>query len=93
MAHTQQKPQLASVTARDGVDTRNKDNLGKAAASTEETTRLGAGDQVRGGQTAVQNIGACRECGTHGPRRKQENICEKCWDDILDELDQYEQYR
>jgi hypothetical protein len=44
---------LAPVTARDGVDTRTKDNSGKAAAGTEETTRLGAGDQIRGGQTAA----------------------------------------
>jgi hypothetical protein len=44
---------LASVTACDGVDTRNKDNSGKAAAGTGETTRLGGGDQKLGGQTAA----------------------------------------
>jgi hypothetical protein len=46
-------PRLASVTARDGVDTRKKDNCGTAAAVNQETTRLGAGDQIRVGQLAA----------------------------------------
>jgi hypothetical protein len=44
---------LAPVTARDGADTRNKDNSGKAAAGTGEVTRLGGGDQKRDAQTAA----------------------------------------
>jgi hypothetical protein len=44
---------LAPVTARDGADTRNKDNSGKAAAGTGEVTLLGGGDQTRVGQTAA----------------------------------------
>ena len=47
---------LAPVTARDGVDTRKKDNCGMAAAMNQETTRLGAGDQIRGGQSAAKKV-------------------------------------
>lgn len=50
---TSMDARLAPVTARDGADTRNKDNLGKAAAGTEEVTRLGGGVQERVGQTAA----------------------------------------
>lgn len=50
---TSKEVRLAPVTARDGVDTRNKDNSGKAAAGTEETTRQVGGDLARGGQTAA----------------------------------------
>lgn len=49
---TTKDARLAPVTARDGVDTRNKDNSGKAAAGTGETTRLGA-SQDRDAQTAA----------------------------------------
>lgn len=45
--------QLASATARDGVDTRNKDNSTATEVALGETTCLGAGDQIRGGQTAA----------------------------------------
>lgn len=50
---TSVEARLASVTARDGVDTRKKENCGTAAAVNQETTRLGAGDQIRGGQLAA----------------------------------------
>lgn len=50
---TTMEPRLATANARDGVDTRNKDNSTNAAAEVEETTRLGAGDQDRDGQTAA----------------------------------------
>ena len=42
---TTTESRLATANARDGVDTRNKDL----------TTRLGAGDQIRDGQTAVMS--------------------------------------
>ena len=44
---------LATEPARDGVDTRKKDNCGMAAAVKQETTRLGAGDQIRDEQIAA----------------------------------------
>ena len=44
---------LASVTARDGVDTRKQDNSGKAAAGTEETTSVGVAYVTVGQQAAV----------------------------------------
>jgi hypothetical protein len=57
---------LASVTARDGVDTRNKDNWGSAEAVNQETTLLGGGDQTQVGQTAALEYlappGAEKEC-------------------------------
>lgn len=49
-------PQVAPVTARDGDDTRpqgEKENSGMPAGGTGESTRVGAGDHVRGGQTAA----------------------------------------
>lgn len=49
---TSVEARLAPVTARDGVDTRNKDNSGKAAAGTGETTSVGAA-HVRDVQTAA----------------------------------------
>jgi hypothetical protein len=53
---TSMDARLAPVTARDGADTRNKDNSGMAAAGTGEVTRLGGGDQERVGQTAARRI-------------------------------------
>ena len=50
---TSEVSRLASATARDGVDTRNKDNSGKAAAGTGETTRSGAGDREQDGSDAA----------------------------------------
>jgi hypothetical protein len=44
---------LAPVTARDGVDTRKQDNSAATEVALGETTRLGAGDQFRVGQTAA----------------------------------------
>ena len=50
---TTRDAQLATATARDGVDTRKKDNCGTAAAVKQKTTHMGAGDHVRGGQLAA----------------------------------------
>lgn len=44
---------LAPVTARDGVDTRTKDNSVMPAGGSGETTRQVGGDLARGGQTAA----------------------------------------
>jgi len=55
MAQTNKTPQLATVTARDGADTRYQENSEATAVADGEATRLGAGDQVRGGPTAVLN--------------------------------------
>ncbi len=50
---TSMEVRLAPVTARDGVDTRKKDNSVMPAGGSGETTRLGAGDHVRDAQTAA----------------------------------------
>ena len=50
---TSEVSRLAPANARDGVDTRNKDNSGKAAAGTGETTRSGAGDREQDGSDAA----------------------------------------
>lgn len=48
-------PRLATAIARDGADTRPHDGEkeNSAGGGAGEATRLGAGDQVRGGQTAA----------------------------------------
>jgi hypothetical protein len=56
-------PRLASVTARDGVDTRKKDNCGTAAAVNQETTSVGVA-HVQGGQLAAYYI-PDRTCPRH----------------------------
>lgn len=48
----------APVTARDGVDTRKKDNWGSAAAVNQETTRSGAGDREQDGSNAALEFDA-----------------------------------
>ena len=45
--------QLAPVTARDGADTRKKENSEEAAAESGEATRVGDGDHERDGQAAA----------------------------------------
>jgi hypothetical protein len=60
---TTRDARLAPVTARDGADTRNKDNSGKVATGTEEVTRLGGGDQKRVGQTAALYLVPAGETG------------------------------
>lgn len=50
---TSMEVRLAPVTARDGVDTRKKDNSVMPAGGSGKTTRLGAGDHVRDAQTAA----------------------------------------
>ena len=50
--------QLATDTARDGVDTRTKDNSAATEVALEETTCLEDGDQVVVGQTAA----CCQGC-------------------------------
>lgn len=50
---TSMDARLAPVTARDGVDTRNKDNSVMPAGGSGETTLLGGGDQTLDGQTAA----------------------------------------
>ncbi len=47
---------LVSANTRDGVDTRKKDNCGMAAAMNQETTRLGAENQIRDEQTAAMEM-------------------------------------
>jgi hypothetical protein len=50
---TTQESRLAPVTARDGVDTRTKENSATAAAGTGETTSSGAGDREQDVSNAV----------------------------------------
>jgi hypothetical protein len=53
---TARDARLANVAARDGADTRKKDNSGKVATRTEEVTRVGGGDHERVGQTAAMYL-------------------------------------
>jgi hypothetical protein len=55
---TTEVTRLAPVTARDGVDTRTKDNQGSAAAVNWETTRSGAGDREQDGSNAAAEFDA-----------------------------------
>ena len=64
---TSKDHRFATVTARDGVDTRTQDNSAMPAGGSGETTRLGDGDQVRGGQTAAQPTR--RQMGLHSKHR------------------------
>jgi hypothetical protein len=53
---TSEVTRLASATARDGVDTRNKENSVTAAAGSGETTRSGAGDRGHDGSDAAGGV-------------------------------------